>query len=148
MPCESDNIYKKCRKKAGFMQESAAEELDISVESIRAYETNQRRPPDLIVLAMVEVYRDLSLGYSHLQGNPLVRLLYPLVNDISLEQVTLKLLVTIKNMEARRSIDRLIEIAEDGVIDTAERADFDEIVRVLQEIMRCGLALQMQSGES
>ena len=36
MPEEYRNIYKICRKSAGFTQEAAAERLGISVESLRA----------------------------------------------------------------------------------------------------------------
>lgn len=35
MPEEYRNIYKICRKSAGFTQEAAAERLGISVESLR-----------------------------------------------------------------------------------------------------------------
>lgn len=45
MPEEYRNIYKSARKARGYTQESAAERLGISVESLRAYETGQRVPP-------------------------------------------------------------------------------------------------------
>ena len=44
MPEECRNIYKNARRAAGFTQEAAAEQLGLSVESIRAYETGQRVP--------------------------------------------------------------------------------------------------------
>lgn len=37
MPEESMNIYKTARRAAGITQEAAAEQLGISVESVRAY---------------------------------------------------------------------------------------------------------------
>ena len=55
MPEEYRNIYKICRKSAGFTQEAAAERLGISVESLRAYETGQRVPPDEVVETMPPV---------------------------------------------------------------------------------------------
>ena len=45
MPEDYSNIYKIARRAAGYTQESAAEQLDISVDSVRAYETYQRTPP-------------------------------------------------------------------------------------------------------
>lgn len=45
MPAEYRNIYKTARRAAGMTQEAAAERLGISVESVRAYETGQRIPP-------------------------------------------------------------------------------------------------------
>ena len=44
MPEESMNIYKTARRAAGITQEAAAEQLGISVESVRAYETGLRIP--------------------------------------------------------------------------------------------------------
>ena len=49
MPEDYSNIYKIARRAAGFTQESAAEQLEISVDSVRAYETSQRLPPSEIV---------------------------------------------------------------------------------------------------
>ena len=56
MPEEYRNIYKNARRAAGFTQESAAEQLGISVESLRAYETGQRIPRDEIKLKLAEYY--------------------------------------------------------------------------------------------
>lgn len=53
MPEDYSNIYKIARRAAGFTQESAAEQLEISVDSVRAYETSQRLPPSEIVERMV-----------------------------------------------------------------------------------------------
>ena len=61
MPEEYRNIYKICRKSAGFTQEAAAERLGISVESLRAYETGQRVPPDEVVETMSDLYNALHL---------------------------------------------------------------------------------------
>ena len=61
MPEECRNIYKICRKAAGFTQEAAAERLGISVESMRAYETGQRTPPDDVVDLMSILYNALHL---------------------------------------------------------------------------------------
>lgn len=61
MPEETRNIYKTCRKAAGLTQEAAAERLGISVESLRAYETGQRVPPDEVAEAMSDLYNTLYL---------------------------------------------------------------------------------------
>ena len=49
MPEEYRNIYKNARRAAGYTQETAAEQLGLSVESVRAYETGQRIPPNDVV---------------------------------------------------------------------------------------------------
>lgn len=45
MPEDYSNIYKIARRAAGYTQEAAAEQLNISIESVRAYETYQRTRP-------------------------------------------------------------------------------------------------------
>ena len=67
MPDETRNIYKACRKAAGLTQEAAAERLGISVESLRAYETGQRVPPDEVVEAMSDLYNTLYLIVRHVR---------------------------------------------------------------------------------
>lgn len=45
MSNEYRNIYKTVRLRTGLTQESAAERIGVSVESIRAYESGRRIPP-------------------------------------------------------------------------------------------------------
>lgn len=45
MSSEYGNKYKTVRLCTGLTQESAAERIGVSVESIRAYETGRRIPP-------------------------------------------------------------------------------------------------------
>ena len=66
MPEESMNIYKTARRAAGITQEAAAEQLGISVESVRAYETGQRIPPNDVVEQMVICYNAQRLAFQHL----------------------------------------------------------------------------------
>ena len=67
MPEKCRNIYKRARKERGFTQEYAAEKLGISVESLRAYETGQRVPPDEVVADMVGLYNTLHLIVQHVR---------------------------------------------------------------------------------
>lgn len=50
------NIYQTARELKGLTQEAAAERLDISVDSLGAYEQDRRRPPDSTVLRMAQLY--------------------------------------------------------------------------------------------
>ena len=68
MPKEYRNIYKKARRAAGLTQEAAAERLGISVESVRAYETGQRIPPNDLVEDMADCYDYQRLAYQHLKA--------------------------------------------------------------------------------
>ena len=51
------NIYQAARELKGLTQEVAAERLDLSVESLGAYEQDRRRPPDSTVLRMAQAVR-------------------------------------------------------------------------------------------
>ena len=66
MPGENRNIYKTSRRAAGLTQEAAAERLGISVESVRAYETGQRLPPNDVVELMVILYNAQHLAAASL----------------------------------------------------------------------------------
>ena len=60
------NISQTGRRIAGMTQERWAEALDISVESVRLYESGRGMPSDDVVTRMVEVSGAPVLGYWHL----------------------------------------------------------------------------------
>ena len=141
---EHRNIYKICRKVAGFTQEAAAERLDISVESIRAYETGQRIPSNEVVEGMSILYNDLRLPFKHLrETNALYGRIVPQVDERSLMEAALRIHNRLSRIEQHGSLDRLLEIAEDNIIDDAERPEFMAIVAELREIVRGALELQL-----
>ena len=65
------NIYQIARESKGVTQEKASELMDISVDSLRAYEGGKRIPPDKVVIKMVELYRNKFLYYQHFKITPL-----------------------------------------------------------------------------
>ena len=90
MPEEYRNIYKICRKSAGFTQEAAAERLGISVESLRAYETGQRVPPDEVVETMSDLYNALHLIVRHVrERNAMYSRVVPEVPQCSVLELSL-----------------------------------------------------------
>lgn len=128
------NIYRIARRNAGYTQEKAAELLDTSVESIRAWENDLRFPPDEIVERMKTAYDAPELGPQHLRasttlagdiipafrpglpfGQTVCRL-YRLLNDFVIDQD--------HDME-------LMRIAEDGIIDEGQMEPYTEIMDVL-----------------
>ena len=60
------NIYQYARERTGFTQEAVAEQLCISIESLRMYETGRRRPSDEMVMLMADIYHDEALIYRHI----------------------------------------------------------------------------------
>ena len=147
MPEEYRNIYKTARRSAGLTQEAAAERLDLSVESIRAYETGSRIPPNDVVERMVECYGLQYLAYQHLkETNALMGRVVPELTPRGLMEAVVRLTNRINRFGREHSADRLLEIAEDGRITDAERTEFEEIVADLREIVRVGLELDVFCG--
>ena len=143
MPEEYRNIYKTCRKAAGFTQEAAAERLGISVESLRAYETGQRVPPNEVVELMVILYNAQHLAYQHLrETNALYSSVVPEVEPKTVLEATAKLTNRIFAFAESHADRRLLRIAEDNVIAPAERAEFDSIMEDLQDIVEAALELR------
>ena len=144
MPGYCRNIYKIARRAAGLTQEAAAERLGLSVESIRAYETGGRVPPSQVVELMVILYNAQHLAYQHLhETNELYNRIVPALEDRDLIRAAVVLRNRLARLEQRRSLDRLLEIAEDDLIDEDERPEFLAIVAELREIVRGALELQL-----
>lgn len=142
MPEEYRNIYKICRKSAGFTQEAAAERLGISVESLRAYETGQRVPPDEVVETMSDLYNALHLIVRHVrERNAMYSRVVPEVPQCSVLEASAKLTNRIYAFADSHADRRLMQMAEDNVIDAAERPEFDAIMEDLQGIVEAAMAV-------
>ena len=143
MPDETRNIYKTCRMAAGLTQEAAAERLGISIESVRAYETGQRIPPNQVVELMVILYNAQHLAYQHLrETNALYSSVVPEIRPRSVLEASAKLTNRIFAFAESHADRRLLRIAEDNVIDAQERPEFDAILEDLQEIVEAALELR------
>ncbi len=133
MLSEDINIYKSARENADITQEKAAELLDISVESVRAYELDKRFPPENVVLKMVDIYNDKILAYNHMQATlQIASELLPRITITELPQAVLRLLAEVQKLTDEK--DRLVEIACDGIIDDTERIDFNNILSQLDNL--------------
>lgn len=136
---EYRKIYQIARQSAGYTQEKAAELIDVSVESIRAYEST-RRPPDNVVVRMIEVYGTPHLAYQHLKNSELGQRYMPKLEIRDLPTALLRL-----QKEATEAIKLrydLIDIAYDGVITDAERPHWDAILEELDDVAEAIMALK------
>lgn len=148
MPGENRNIYQTARKAAGLTQEAAAEQLAVSVESLRAYENGYRIPPNDVVARMVVCYDKQYLAYQHLsESTELMARVVPQLEQRSLMETVLRLFNRLKRLDREGSVEQLLEMAEDGRITEDEREDFEAIVSDLREIVRSGLELEVFCGE-
>lgn len=144
MPEECRNIYKKARRVAGLTQEAAAERLGISVESVRAYETGQRIPPNDVVEDMVVCYDYQRLAFQHLhETNTLAAKVVPQLEERTLLETAIRIYNRLRRLEKGGAVERLLDIAEDGQIDNEERPEFEEILTELRDLVRFGMELEI-----
>ena len=124
------NIYQRGRKSTLLTQEEAAERLHISPETLKRYEGGRLTPPDETVARMCEVYGVSWLALEHAKATDRLGIL-PEVEPKPLPMATISL--TNRLRDAADRLAGLLRIAEDGVIDDAERPEFDTIVQDLRE---------------
>ena len=105
---ENRNIYQSARELKGLTQEVAAERLDLSVESLGAYEQDRRRPPDSTVLRMAQLYDFPYLCYQHIQSGDLAGVM-PEVNVKSLEHAAMRIVRLIGGFARNGGADIRIE---------------------------------------
>ena len=142
MPGYSTNIYQMARLAAGLTPEKAAELLDASVESVKAYETGQRLPPDARVAAMADVYGSPGLRLQHARATDELGVLPEAEAPLVLSRVTVTLVRTMLEWAEEHAGLALLRIAEDDRIDSDERPIFDGIVCKLEGIAAAWLALR------
>ena len=124
------NIYQRGRKTTLLTQEEAAERLGISPETLKRYEGGRLSPPDETVARMCEVYGVSWLALEHAKATDRLGIL-PELEPKPLPMATISL--TNRLRDAADRLAGLLRIAEDGVIDDAERPEFDTIVQDLRE---------------
>lgn len=124
------NIYQRGRKTTLLTQEEAAERLHISPETLKRYEGGRLTPPDETVARMCEVYGVSWLALEHAKATDRLGIL-PELEPKPLPMATISL--TNRLRDAADRLAGLLRIAEDGVIDDAERPEFDDIVEDLRE---------------
>lgn len=135
------NIYQIARESTGFTQEKAAELIDISVESLRAYEGGKRVPPDKVVIRMIEIYDARYLAYQHLKTSAEVGQAYlPAVELRDLPTAILRLLKEVNDFISCK--DELINITCDGVISNDEQIRWKSILKELSDVEEAIIAIK------
>lgn len=145
MPGNDPTIYKKARKTTHLTQEEAAEDLGLSVESLKAYEQGGRTPPNPVVERMAHLYGTPWLRLEHLLE--ISRDLGVLPEEIPVRDLPASALALF-NRDAQLSpgCRRLLLIAEDGVVDEGELADFQRISANILAVVAAGLQVLYAAG--
>lgn len=135
------NIYQIARESTGLTQEKASEYLDISVDSLRAYEGDKRTPPDHVVIKMIEVYDTQYLAYQHMRTRDDVgKSFLPNVEIKDLPAAMLRLQKEVNDFIKLR--DEMIDITCDGVIDENEKERWNIILKELNDVADAIMALR------
>ena len=135
------NIYQAARKESCLTQEQAAERLEVSETTVKAWEQGTRVPDNETVARMTELYETPWLALEHLKQVGGVLGVLPEVNVQSLPTAAITLINRVLDFAERHRDRQLLRIAEDGIIDEKERPDFDAICRDLDGM---GAALQVK----
>ena len=143
MPGNYTESIKKARTDKGLTQEQAAEAVEVSLESWKAYEYGLRVPPVAVAIQICEALDAPWFALEHLRsiGAPL-GVLPEHITVQSLPTAAITLINRVLDFAERHRDRQLLRIAEDGVIDEEERPDFDDICRDLDGIV--GAALQVK----
>ena len=136
------NIYQAARKESCLTQEQAAERLDVSETTVKAWEQGARVPDNETVARMAELYGTPWLALEHLKQAGGALGVIPEVTVQSLPTAAITLINRVLDFAERHRDRQLLRIAEDGIIDEKERPDFDAIVQDLDGIV--GAALQVK----
>ena len=136
------NIYQAARKESCLTQEQAAERLEVSETTVKAWEQGTRVPDNETVARMAELYGTPWLALEHLKQAGSTLGVIPEVTVQSLPTAAITLINRVLDFAERHRDRQLLRIAEDGVIDEQERPDFDAIVQDLDGIV--GAALQVK----
>jgi len=138
---EYRNIYQIARESTGLTQEKSSELMDISVDSLRAYEGGKRTPPDKVVIKMIEIYDTQYLAYQHLKTSAEVGQKY--LPDIEIKELPVAILRLQKEVtDFIRLREVMIEITCDGVIDENEKSQWNQIVKELDDVVEAIMALK------
>lgn len=141
------NIYASCRRRTGMTQEAWAEALDVSVESVKRYETDVRIPPLHIVKAMADLSGDESLAYRFLAKTTQELDVLPDIEMVNLQAATIRMMNRMARFAAKARDRQLMEIAEDGIISEEEQPLYAEIMDELTGIITAFYQLKFYTEE-
>ncbi|MBE6088135.1 MAG: helix-turn-helix transcriptional regulator [Clostridium beijerinckii] len=127
------NIYQIARGCTSLTQEKSSELLDISVDSLIAYEGGKRTPPENIVIDMAKIYNRPYLILQHYQNTLIGKELFPKIEVKHLAEAVLTFLDELEDLESIKKL--MIKISRDGQVDEDEKDDWQMIMKTLDEMV-------------
>lgn len=149
MESESMNIYKYAREYTKTTQEQWAELIDVSVDSVRRYESGRMIPSEEVVERMCIVSGFSPLAQWHMANSSrLYRDLVPQIKVVPVTQAVCDVCSNIRAFVRLHRDDDLLDMVADGKIDEIERPAFDAIVKELKSgIVRAAFYLEYAEGD-
>lgn len=142
------NLYASCRRRTGMTQEAWAEKLNISVESVKRYETDVRIPPIPVVRKMADLCGDALVGYKYIVKVSQELEVLPDIDSVNLQAATIRLMNRMARFASKSRDRQLLEIAEDGIISADEKPLYDEIMDELSGLVSAFYQLRYCKEES
>ena len=139
---ENENIYLRCRKEAGKYnerlrsREGAAELLGVSVSSLANYELGVTKiiPPDVVVM-MADLYNAPELKAAYCANECPIGRGMPIATKVnSIELATVRPMKALSPGTVENVKDKLVEIAQDGVITSNEKPVLEELLGFLDNL--------------
>ena len=130
------NIYKTTRENTGFTQETASEQLELSSESIRAYEQDKRVPSVPIVMKMADIYNSPELLNNYCCNEcPIGKLTISPIHQENINNIY-KLAINIFNLlgQGNEMGKMLLDVVEDGQITEDEKPVVNHLVENLKKL--------------
>lgn len=141
MEQRTTNIYKNARQTAGLTQERWAEQLGVTADTVRLYESGRNYPSDEVAARMAEVAGMPVLGYWHLKlKSALANDALPDVARVPLPQAVVGLLAAMDTIQPQ--VKELLVIALDGIVDAGETELFEDILDDLEDVVTAALAVK------
>ena len=142
----SVNALQRARNSKGVTQERLAEVSGYSVDSIQAWERGARTPSiqtlDLLAICLDAPWLPGMFLREQSAGESLSAMIPDCSPGEPLSKAAMQLLNRIYDFADKHNDRRLMQIAEDDVITTGERAEFDRIMADLSEIVKAAATLR------
>ncbi|WP_110954747.1 helix-turn-helix domain-containing protein [Anaerosinus massiliensis] len=133
-------IYQTARMGAGYTQEKAAELLNISVRSIRAYEGGETIPHDDVVVDMASVYNVPYLAYQHLKiNNEIGKRYLPEIKVSNLSSSILDLRVELE--DTSKNEYSISSIGRDNRVDKHEQRVWNECMDKVKSLIAASFSI-------
>lgn len=130
-----------------FSKEYASEQLGVSVSTLSDYELGLTKviPPDMI-MKMADLYNAPELKNIYCREMCPLGCDMPEVRISDLDRITVRALAMFKKIEAKEQT--FLEIAADGVISEDERAEFESVMKSLDELVDVAFNLKAWANKN